>query len=68
VLFRSVENEIDELIQEDIQKCIDSGDDGDIDGKVFRDTTWGYDAIFSLCEDRVLYDDLFKVKSFLEET
>jgi len=63
-----VENEIDELIQEDIQKCIDSGDDGDIDGKVFRDTTWGYDAIFSLCEDRVLYDDLFKVKSFLEET
>lgn len=56
--------ETDKLIQEDIQKCINSGNDGFIDGRIFRDTEWNYGIIYELVDNQELIEDLSKLKEF----
>ncbi len=46
--------DVDENIVADINECIDNWDG---DGRVFRDTTWNYNAIFTLVKDAQLHAD-----------
>jgi hypothetical protein len=37
--------------------CLSNGNDGDVDGRVFRDTRWNYDKLFELVNDQQLLAD-----------
>lgn len=58
-----VETEIDQLIEDDIQECIDSAGDG-VDGRIFRDTTYDYGTLYGMVEDGVLLSDLELVQKY----
>ena len=51
----SADSPQDSEIIDDIQKCLDSAEDG-IDGRVFRDTTWSYDRIFGYVDEDLMKD------------
>lgn len=52
-----VETEEDKEIEEDIQSCIDSGNEsGDYDGRIFRDTTYNYSVLFGMVDKELLAD------------
>jgi hypothetical protein len=52
-----INDERDKEIAADICGCLSSGDDGDRDGRVFRDTRWNYDKLFELVTDQQLLTD-----------
>jgi len=54
----TIENEQDKDIAADLLGCLRSGDDGDRDGRIFRDTKWSYDKLFALVDDKQLVADV----------
>lgn len=53
-----IESDQDKDIAADLLGCLRSGDDGDRDGRIFRDTTWNYEALFALVGDKQLVADV----------
>lgn len=62
------DNETDVAIHADIQACIESGYEGGIDGRIFRDTTWNYSVLYGMVEDEVLLSDLEQLTSWYDFT
>lgn len=52
----NVESSQDQEIYDDIQECIESGYDGGIDGRIFRDTKWNYSVIYGLVDEKLMKD------------
>lgn len=61
----NVESEQDQEIYDDINECIESGDDGDIDGRIFRDTKWNYSVLFGMVDEKLM-DDYNLIKEFVD--
>jgi len=59
-----IETERDREIFTNIRDCMYANWDGD--GRVFRDATWGYDALFGIVmsENQELYENYDKLKEY----
>lgn len=53
----TIENDQDKNIAADLCGCLRARDDGENDGRIFRDTTWSYDKLFGLVVDQQLLAD-----------
>jgi hypothetical protein len=52
-----INDDRDKDIAADMCGCLSNGNDGDVDGRVFRDTRWNYDKLFELVNDQQLLAD-----------
>lgn len=52
-----IESDRDKDIAADLCGCLRARDDGENDGRVFRDTKWSYDKLFEIVEDKQLVAD-----------
>lgn len=60
-------NSLDKDIYDCISECIDSGNNGDIDGRIFRDCEYNYNVLYGYVTDANLLTDLEKVKSWSDD-
>lgn len=61
----NVESEQDQEIYDDIYECIESGNDGDIDGRIFRDTKWNYSVLYGMVDEKLM-EDYNLIKEFVD--
>lgn len=57
-------NSLDQDIYDNIYSCIRSGDDGDIDGRIFRDTEYNYNRLKDFVTNSSLLEDLEKLNQW----
>ena len=62
----TVESDKDQDIEDCIQSCIDTQENGDIDGRIFRDCKFSYDVLFSMSDEKVL-EDYNLINEFIEQ-
>lgn len=62
----NVESPQDQEIYDDVQECIESGEDGDIDGRIFRDTKWNYSVIYGLVDEKLM-EDCQVISEYIDE-
>ncbi len=60
-------NSLDQDIYDCINECIESGNDGDIDGRIFRDCEYNYSRLYGFVTSQALLDDLDKLKAWNSE-
>lgn len=53
----TIESDQDKDIAADLTGCLRRGEDGDRDGRIFRDTEWSYDKLWTLVTDGQLLHD-----------
>lgn len=58
----TIEDQLDEQISDEVQNLIDNWDG---DGRVFRDSSFGYDYVFGMVKDEQLGKDYELVKSWI---
>jgi len=56
-----IESQLDKDIYDDISSYIDNWDG---DGRIFRDCTWCYSALYDLVQDKTLLEDLQKAREY----
>ena len=59
------ETELDRKIDAELQELI-YNNNGDIDGRVFRDCTYNYDVLFAMVEDKALMSDYNLLNKYLD--
>ena len=60
-------NSLDQDIYDCINECIESGNNGDIDGRIFRDCEYNYSRLYGFVTSQALLDDLDKLKAWNNE-